>query len=155
MRLGWRKPHKWVGNGCAACKLNFRKLVFHLKLSKGSFRGLKHPPPYFYHEQARHAACRSCIVQVQLHFIHMYWQWKAEKSKENSNLTQELLILSFWSKSYLKRSKYYIRIVNYSNKASVIRTKLPECKLKLTYTILPSSQSCTIVPNIQVKILYL
>ena len=53
---------------------------------KGGFRGvlgaLKHHPPKFYNEQARKLL--EAVVQVQLHFIHMYGQLKDGKSKGNS-----------------------------------------------------------------------
>ena len=55
-------------------------------INKGGFRGvlaaLKHPPPKFYNEQARKLL--EAVLQVQLHFIHMYGQLKDGKSKGNS-----------------------------------------------------------------------
>ena len=38
----------------------------------GVFGALKHPPPKFYNEQTRKLL--EAVVQVQLHFIHMYGQ---------------------------------------------------------------------------------
>ena len=38
----------------------------------GVLGALKHPPPKFYNEQARKLL--EAVVQVQLHFIHMYGQ---------------------------------------------------------------------------------
>ena len=58
-----------------------------LSLNSGGVLGaLKHPPPppppKFYNEQARKLL--EAVVQVQLHFIHMYGQCKDGKSKGNS-----------------------------------------------------------------------
>ena len=38
----------------------------------GVLGALKHPPPKFYNEQARKLP--EAVVQVQLHYIHMYGQ---------------------------------------------------------------------------------
>ena len=60
---------KWVGN-------NWFKGFFTSYWIKGGFRwgalGLKHPPPKFYYEQARKLL--EAVVQVHLHFIHIYGQ---------------------------------------------------------------------------------
>ena len=49
---------------------------FSLLATRADLRGvlgaLKHPPPKFYNEQAKKLL--EAVVQVQLHFIHMYGQ---------------------------------------------------------------------------------